>query len=242
MKIQIGKSEVCVKGKKACLAVKSILFSRWVKSLDLSFTIQAIEIQSIDTVIRSGKEEVLFLKLKAKIADKEGRSLPGIVFLRGASVGIFIILRTVKNEYVVMIESCLPAIGKVSYPQLPAGMMDKETDAMKVAMKETKEETGLDPIHGKMTDLAKSFYGPKWSGIYPSPGACDEMIHLFLYEQNVSERKIKELQGLKTGLSEEHEHLTLKIVKLNQLCESTPDVKAHSAYLMYTQLKQKGSL
>ena len=242
MKIKIGKSKVSVFGKRSVLAVQSNLFLKWTYSLSSSFSVKRIEIQSVDTVIRGGKEEVLFLKIKAEIVDAQGRCLPGIVFLRGASVGIFIVLNTLKDKYVVLIESCLPAIGKISFPQLPAGMMDKEVNPLKVAIREMKEETGLDPHHGKLTDLGKSFYGSKWSGIYPSPGACDEMIHLFLYEQNVSERKIKELQGLETGLSEEHEHLKLRVVRLSQLCECTPDVKAHSAYLMYTHLKLRGQL
>ncbi|MDD5318680.1 MAG: NUDIX domain-containing protein [Candidatus Pacebacteria bacterium] len=230
MKVKIRQAQVFVTGKKVRLAIKSHLFSKWINSLDSSFTVRRIEIQSVDTVTRNSKEEVLFLKIKANIVDSRGRFLPGIVFLRGDSVGIFILLHTPKTEYVVLIESNLPAIGERRYPQLPAGMMDKETDVIQVALREMAEETNLDPAEGVMTYLTH---------IYPSPGACDEMIHLILHEQTMSERKVKNLQGKKTGLAGEHEHLTLKVVELDDLCGCTSDVKAHSAYLMYLKIKKE---
>lgn len=220
----------------------SSLVKNWIAGLDPRFQLKGYEIQSVDTVVRNGNEEVLFVKIKAEIYDQQGRKLPGIIFLRGASVGILIILRTKKEEYVVLIRSSLPAIGQVDYIQLPAGMMEKETDALEVALRELQEETGIDTEGGSMVNLTQMFYGDRLKGVYPSPGACDEVIKLFAYIKEVDEKDIEHIHGKQTGLASEHEHLTLEVVRLTELCRLTGDVKAHSAYIMYTQLKKEGKL
>ncbi len=241
MKTVINNRDVEITGEKSDLALSSSLFKKWAENLK-GFTIFSIDFQSVDTVMRKGKEEVLFLKLKAKIENYAGEEDPGIAFLRGASVGILIVLETEKEEYAVLIKSAQPAIGMVSYVQLPAGMMDNETDAWKVAEREMMEETGIDPKSGTMNDLTKEFFGATWKGIYPSSGACDEFVKLFLFRKKVTEEELKSIEGRKTGLVSEHEHITLKLVKLEDLFRATPDVKAHSAYIMYIGLKKKGEL
>jgi ADP-sugar diphosphatase len=232
MKIRIRDHQVSVKGKGVRQAIKSHLFKKWVESLDPIFIVVSIEIQSVDTVKRNGKEKVLFLKLKAEITDETGRVYPGIIFLRGDSVAILAILETPEQKYVVVIESHLPSIGKRSSLQLPAGMMDDEVDALQVAWREMEEETGLDPALGLMTRLGH---------IYPSPGACDEAIHLFLFEAKMSEAEVLSLQDTTTGLAEEGEQLIVKLVKLEELCPKTQDPKAHSAHMLYCALKMKGN-
>jgi ADP-sugar diphosphatase len=208
--------------------------ARWARSIHPSLTFRRIEVQSLDAVVCAGQERVLFIKAKADVVDASGKAVPGIVFLRGDSVAILIVLRTRKGDYAALVESAMPAIGKASYVQLPAGMMDEESDARQVAAREMEEETGLRPPSAEgLMDLGK---------VYPSPGACDESIRLFACEIRSSERHIASLQGRATGLEHENERLRLKIVRLDSLCSSTEDAKAHSAYLMYATLKKKGNL
>lgn len=239
---QIRNSKVPVTGKKIQLAIRSTLFLKWLASLDEKINVLSIEIQSVDTIMRKGKEEVLFLKIKISVTDKSGRSLPGIVFLRGPAVGILIIFQTKEHDYVALIESVRSAIGIASYPELPAGMIDNENNVLRVALRETEEETGVIPNAGEMIDMTKTFFKEKWDGIYPSPGACDELIKLFLYRQKSSEAEVKKMQSRKTGVAIENEHLKLRIVRLEELCRITPDVKAHCAYMMYTMLKKEGAI
>lgn len=242
MFVQIRNSKVPVTGKKIQLAIRSKLFLKWLASLNEKINVLSIKIQSVDTVMRKGREEVLFLKIKMSVMDKSGRLLPGIVFLRGPSVGILIIFQTKEHDYVALIESTRPAIGVVSYPELPAGMIDNENNVLRVALWETEEETGVIPNAREMIDLTKIFFKGKWDGIYPSPGACDELIKLFLYRQKSSEAEVKKMQGRKTGVANENEHLKLRIVRLEELCRITPDVKAHCAYMMYMALKKEGAI
>lgn len=240
MFVQIRNSKVPVKGKDVRLAIHSTLFLKWLASLDEKIKILSIEIQSTDTVIRKGKKEVLFLKIEISVVDESGKSLSAIVFLRGPTVGMLIIFQTRKNDYVALIESARPAIGVVSYPELPAGMINNDENALKAALREMKEETNIIPNAGKMIDLTKVFFKGKWNGIYPSPGACDELIKLFLYRQSSTEAEVKKMQGKKTGLASENEHLKLRLINLKDVCRITPDVKVHCAYMMYMALKKEG--
>ncbi len=242
MQIKSEIPKIKITGQNSKMVSCSYLFQSWLNSLDEKLKVISVFVQSVDIITRNGKQEILFLKFRAEIVDSFGRSLPGIVFLRGPSVGIFIVLQTKKQDYAVLIESAQPAVGMQSYLQLPAGMMDGEKDALSVAKREMKEETGIDPQGGQMFDLTEKFYGKSWKGIYPSPGACDEYIRLFLFRKKTTESEIKALQGKKTGLTSENEHLVLKIVKLQDLCKITPDVKAHSAYMIYRELLEKGAL
>lgn len=240
MFMKIRNSKVSVTGKNIQLAIRSTLFLKWLASLDEKINVLSIEIQSVDTVMRKGKEEVLFLKIKTSVTDKSGKLLPGIVFLRGPSVGILIIFQTRKHDYVVLIESTRPAIGIASYPELPAGMIDNESNVLRVALREMKEETDVISNAKKMVDLTETFFKGRWNGVYPSPGACDELIRLFLYRQKSSEAEVKKMQGRKTGVAIENEHLKLKLVNLEDVCRITPDVKVHSACMMYMTLKKEG--
>ena len=60
---------------------------------------------------------------------------------------------------------------------MPAGTFDPNESFKSLAMKELEEETGLSIQKKELTFLGT---------IYPSPGACDEEISLYLFEKQVS--------------------------------------------------------
>lgn len=75
--------------------------------------------------------------------------------------------------------------------------------------------------------------------MYPSAGGCDEYIKIFAHEKRVSRGQLREWQGKLTGLREEGEMISLKVVPLEDLwLEGGMDSKALAALTMYTQLKQ----
>ena len=147
------------------------------------------------------------------------------------------------------------AAAAVTFTELPAGMLDDGTFAG-TAAKEIEEECGLKVPESELINLSalalseqqaaanESDPGVKLGeGIYPSPGACDEFIPIFLYQKKVSRNEIEEWQGKLTGLREEGEKITLKIVKLQDLWkEGARDAKALSALALYTSLKQNGNI
>jgi ADP-sugar diphosphatase len=235
-----------VTGEHVREGVASTIFKRWLDRTE-GFVLLSVHFESVDIIKKKGKPHVLFIKMNARIRNAAGDVLPGIIFLRGAAVGILIVLEcedkkgAVPKKYVVLVESAMPAIGWTNYLQLPAGMMDNEVDPVLVALREMKEETGLTATASEMRSLTRMIYYNTY-GVYPSPGACDETVHLFYHKKKVTLKQLRAISGRKTGLVAEHEHLRLRLVPLKELCRSTPDVKAHSAYVMYLELLLLGEI
>lgn len=76
--------------------------------------------------------------------------------------------------------------------------------------------------------------------VYPSAGGCDEFIPLFLWQKRVARSELRQWEGKLTGLREEGEKITLKLVKLKDLWkEGGRDAKALSALALYQGLKSE---
>ena len=80
-------------------AIKSSLFTNWLKGLDPKFTILDIMIQSVDIANGDQGTQIISIKLNATVRDAVGNPVPGIVYLRGGSVGILLILKCFDKTY-----------------------------------------------------------------------------------------------------------------------------------------------
>lgn len=103
------------------------------------------------------------------------------------------------RDVVVMIEQFrAPAVGRVDNPwllELVAGLLDKDEPAEEVARREAVEEAGCDIL--ALLPIARYM---------PSPGACDELVHLF-----VGIIDSEGVGGLH-GLPDEHEDIRVHCV------------------------------
>jgi len=203
-----------------CLS--SLKFRKWIESINPEITVTRIVIQSVDMF----GSNVGFIKLKAD-ATFNGKPIPSIVFIRGNSVAILVILTCEGKRWVVWTKQPRFAIGSSCYVEIPAGMMDDENNFVGVAAKELYEETGIKITRDKLIHIG-------W--MYPSPGGCDEMISLFCYEQEVSPVELATFQGKCTGNFEEGEMITLEIMPYETTIHST-DAKALCAMLRYEDMK-----
>jgi 8-oxo-dGTP pyrophosphatase MutT (NUDIX family) len=78
---------------------------------------------------------------------------------------------------------------------------------------------------------------------YPSPGACDESIPLFLYQKRLPRDIIDSLRDLETGLHDEGEKIILKLVRLENLWrEGSRDGKTLAALALYDGLRREGKI
>jgi len=246
-------------------------FKNWLATLQHSLSLQSdkghtfhanpyalkrIEVQSVDWF---GKR-LGFVKLQASVENNNGESLPGAVFLRGGSVAMLLILQpddvpadTEKDKHVLLTVQPRIAVGSLELIELPAGMLDDGTFSG-TAAKEIQEETGLEVPESElinMTQLAlESSTGSNSSdteklqaAMYPSPGACDEFIALFLHQKRIPRSQLDEFRGKLTGLRDEGEKITLKLVRLEDLWrESGRDAKALAAWAMYQGLRGEGKI
>ncbi|KIW47294.1 uncharacterized protein PV06_00006 [Exophiala oligosperma] len=79
--------------------------------------------------------------------------------------------------------------------------------------------------------------------IYPSPGACDEFIPIFLARRSMPRDEIESLRGKLTGLRDQGEKITLKVVPLSEVWKvAARDGKTLAAMALYQGLKAEGMI
>ena len=200
-------------------------FQNWLASVDDNkITINAIHLQSVDMF---SPTKVGFIKLKADATDSKGNGLHGIIFMRGGSVCMFVVL---NKKYVIMTRQPRVATGVFSFKEAPAGMLDGSGNFKGVAAKEIEEELALQILATDLIDLnaAAGISG----GIFLSPGGSDESMHFYCVELTVSDDEMEAMNGKATGLLTEGEQISLEIVPFDDVWK-TNDAKTIVAYTLY---------
>ncbi|KAK2624716.1 hypothetical protein QTJ16_005909 [Diplocarpon rosae] len=207
-------------------------FKNWIATLQSNMALQSnpkhtfhnspyvlrdIRIQAID---RFGKR-IGFMKIVANITNSEGESLPGAILLRGASVGMMVLLQpddlplnSQKEKHVILTVQSRVAAGGLNFVELPAGMVDNGSFAG-AAAKEIQEEIGLTIPEHELINLSELTIPENATGeelspraTFPSAGGCDEYIPIFLHEKRVPREQLKEWTGKLTGLRDEGEKVS----------------------------------
>lgn len=259
-------------------------FKNWISTLAHSLSLQSqssshpfhndpyrlkeITIESY-SLFRTNK--IGFLKLNANVSTASNSSrLPGIIFLRGPAVAMLVVLipddvpaDQLDDAHVLLTVQPRIATGSLGFVELPAGMIDGDSNFSGVAAKEIQEELGLvikqtelTCLTDKVAEIKKAkdekkaqHAGDRRSdvtkaenlpfGMYPSAGGCDEYIKIFSHERRVPRNTLQEWEGKYGGLRDEGEMITLKLVPLADLwLEGAMDSKALAAVTLYQQIKQ----
>lgn len=156
------------------------------------------------------------------------------------------------ERYVVLtVQPRVPA-GSLSFVELPAGMVDDSGSFAGAAAKELKEECGIEIHEDELTCLSElAGAGRATEGeeeglaeaMFPSAGGCDEFITIYSHERRVSRGQLKEWSGKLTGLREEGEKITLKIVPMGELWrEGARDAKCLAAVALWEGLRREGKV
>ncbi len=230
--------EIPVIGVYCDHAIRSDLFRQWIARIDLSeFRITSLDIKSVRFTQRNGVQHIIFILLEVNMGDAHGQAVSRTIFLRGPAVGMLIVLSCEGKEYTVLTSQARIPIG-LRTPEIAAGMLDGSGDFVGAAAREIEEEVGMKISSEKLVDLTEWAFSGMWPGAFPSAGACDEFIRLFLFEGEISREKLDELNGRLAGLAEQHEYITVSVIPLEELPRSTPDMKALSAYCLYEARKK----
>lgn len=202
-------------------AIQSRVFRDWTAALRTELA--TVNIDAVDFRGKPSAETVMFVRLKVKTADKP---FDQIVQLRGNSVGLLIVLNCEKENFTFLTKQTRLPTGDVLV-ELPAGMVDGGTFAG-AAAKEIAEETGLTFSEADLIPLSQE-------PIYLSPGLLDEAMAFFAVERTVTRVEFDELIGKITGAVDEHEHITLRVVRLEEVVlAASRDAKAYIAFLLYS--------
>jgi ADP-sugar diphosphatase len=159
------------------------------------------------------------------------------------------------EKHVILTVQPRTAAGSLAFTEIPAGMLDGDSFKGSAA-NEIAEEAELTVNESdliNMSELASEDAAPQGSSdeiqesieaaMYPSVGACDEFIPLFLCQKRLSRRHMEWLKGKATGLRDEGENITLRLVPLNKAWrEASRDAKALAALALYAGLKDEQKL
>ena len=187
------------------------------------------------TDLKFKPEFVLKYKALSEAARKPAKDpeIPSIVFMRGASVTILVVITSYEGtKYSILVVQPRAAIGRYNMMELPAGMIDDSNSFGGTAAKEMAEETGIMIKADELVDLTDDM---EYDVAYPSCGACDEYMKFFLYKTNMPKEDIEKLKNKCTGAYEEGENIKLKVVPFDRLAEYSPDMKTLSALFLYEQ-------
>lgn len=243
-------------------------FTDWLKTLQNSFdqqkfshhtfhqepfSLRHIKIQAFDRFDPAGR--IFFMKLFATVTNEAGEFVSGVVFLRGGSVAILMILRPndkPDERWVIMTEQPRVAAGSLQFMEIPAGMLDDSKNFAGSAARQIAEEVGLN-IKWKelknMTELATQ--GRKVpeklsNAMYPSPGGCDEFISIFLWEKEWPRLQLENLRNKLQGDPGDRakkEKIIVRLMNYDDLLEvGSRDGKTLAAWSLYEYLKRTGIL
>lgn len=213
-------------------AIASSPFQTWLQRCQQqNLEIFAIEIQSVDFF---GSRGVGFVKLKADVR-LDGQRLPGICFLRGDAVCIFVALFCDDHQvYSLLVQQPRVPIGHASCLELPAGMLDDDGSSIAgTAVSEMKEECGIDVDPAELFDLTEVACREAWEAghlpipaLSPSGGGCDEFVRYFYLEKKVTKVELDAMRDRLTGLREHGELITLRVVPMADVWRISGDAKA----------------
>ncbi|KAK3330667.1 hypothetical protein B0H66DRAFT_71588 [Apodospora peruviana] len=222
------------------------------------YMLRSVTIQAFDLF---GHDRLGFLKLASHVSNAAGERLSGAVFLRGPSVAMLVMLipddapPDSDERYVLLTVQPRVAAGSLEFVELPAGMVDEAGNFAGTAAREIQEELGLEipaselkcltemaiPPGDGTTDVLQDGNLPR--ATFPSPGGCDEYIPLFVHERRVPRPQLSDWTGRLTGLREEGEKITLKLVRMQHLWrEAARDAKSLAALALWDGLRREGKL
>ncbi|ETI24901.1 hypothetical protein G647_04271 [Cladophialophora carrionii CBS 160.54] len=221
---------------------------------DSPYQLHRVTVRSVEW---AGPQRILFVLLDTVVQSaSDARPLPGIVFLRGGSVAVLMIVRPdddddISKRFVVMTQQPRVPAGSLAFCEIPAGMIDDDEDAfVGAAATEIQEETGLTVRREELVDMTELAVAVRDDGndhlqraVYPSPGACDEFVALFFCEKVMARRDIERLRGKLTGNRTEGEKIQVRLVEYDHLWrEGARDAKTLAAWALYENLVREGVL
>lgn len=224
------------------VVLQSVNFQAWLDKMEKTpFSMHSLRLQSVDMF----GSRLGFVKFQADVRRPDGSPIPGIVFLRGGSVVILVILECEGKEYALTTVQARIPVGQASSVEIPAGMLDQSGNFSGVAAHEMEEETGLIIHQDELVDLTLLAYGDQEGEdpvVYPSMGGCDEFQRFFLFRKQVTAQELADMEGRMHGCEGEHEQISLKLVPYENLWRETRALGAHGCILLYEKLRAEGKL
>lgn len=152
--------------------------------------------------------DLLFGLVNLDATVPEGHQMLPLCFLKGEVVSVLICLidRDTREKFLLLVRQRRICNGAMIYEQ-PAGMVDGSDRPLDVAVREVKEETGLE-ITAEVVHLLNE------EPLFPSSGTSDEAMYLYYVELERSREEIFGYDNQATGSGSENEHIQTCVVPL----------------------------
>ncbi|HMV41349.1 MAG TPA: NUDIX hydrolase [Leptospiraceae bacterium] len=187
----------------------SFKFKSWRDTL-LKHNIKIHSIRELHTVNKHNGE-MLFTLVHMDAVDPDGHKLLPVVLIRGHFVVVVtcLIEKESGNKYFLLVKQRRVANGDIFYEH-PAGMCDSEPDPWKVAVKEVKEETGLEITKENLRLLHPE-------PLYSSAGLLDEAGYFFACDITLSKAEIDTYRNRSAGAADENEVIITHVCTLTDV-------------------------
>jgi len=209
----------------------SLKYRQWRSVLEAN----QIQIHSVEelSVTRKPNGEILFAKLKVHATNQDGEKLLPVVLLRGHFVSVLTCFTSAETgkQYLLMVKQHRIANGAVSYEH-PAGMCDSEANPLAVAVKEVKEETGLEINASQLVQLNEDL-------LFTSAGLLDEGGYFFYCELTLPDAEIDKFRDKKSGAVGENEHINTHICPIDEALALINSVASQLNVFLYWNAKKE---
>jgi len=174
-------------------------FRLWKKNLERN-GLRIHHIEEIFTRYRYNGE-ALFSLLMLDATTPEGNKIPPVCFLKGEVVSVLICLidKDTQEKFLLLVKQRRICNGGFIYEQV-AGMVDRDEAPFDVALREAKEETGLEIDPARLHPLNEEVY-------YVSTGTSDEAMYFFYCELEMSREQIMSYHQREINSEHENEHI-----------------------------------
>jgi ADP-sugar diphosphatase len=177
---------------------------------------------------------LLFALLRTRVEDPRGRPLPAYALIRGNAVLIVTLVVDMdsgERRFLMLRQRRIGHGGETL--EFPAGMLDEDvTDPLGVALRELKEETGLDVAPGQIFALSDR-------PLYSSPGLDDEAIHYFGCVLVLPSQQYRALEGGETGKAEENEYIRLSLLEYPQALQEVDSLQVRLGFSLFFEYQQR---
>ncbi|NLP01403.1 MAG: NUDIX hydrolase [Fibrobacter sp.] len=186
-------------------------------------------VNKVETIseIRKKNGDLLFALLDIDVRSPEGVRLPNIAFIRGHACLIVTLLKNkdTGEEKYLMVRQRRIGNGQLSL-EFPAGMLDEESDAGQVIIRELQEETGLEVLPNEIFPLTDKI-------LYSSAGACDEGIYYFGCIKELDNNQFCSFRGRKGGNPEENEDITVVLMSREEAEPQCTSLQARLGFFLF---------
>lgn len=204
----------------------SFKYKAWQRKLEEN-QIRLNDVQDVYT--RHGHEgQVLHTLVKLDATTPDGANLSPLCFIKGDAISVLVVLidEETADKFVLMVRQRRVCDGSETYEH-PAGMIDEGETPPEVALRELKEETGLEIPPEELIP-----FGTKpW---YSATSTSDEALYFFYCERRMSRPAIQALHGKRTGKASEQEQTRLHVAPFSEahtLVSNMHGVLGHLLYL-----------